>query len=73
MRRNIFAASALLLWGAALTASAVAQQPVKLGVLNDQTGQAQASKEKIGALSNAGGATINAITQAGEFGLGRGS
>ena len=38
MRRNIFAASALLLWGAALTASAVAQQPVKLGVLNDQTG-----------------------------------
>ena len=38
MRRNIFAASALLLWGTTLTASAVAQQPVKLGVLNDQTG-----------------------------------
>jgi len=38
MRRTIFAASALLLWGAALTTSAVAQQPVKLGVLNDQTG-----------------------------------
>ena len=38
MRRNIIAASALLLWGAGLTASAVAQQPVKLGVLNDQTG-----------------------------------
>ncbi len=38
MRRNLLAASALLLWGAALTASAVAQQPVKLGVLNDQTG-----------------------------------
>jgi branched-chain amino acid transport system substrate-binding protein len=26
------------LWGAGLTAAAVAQQPVKLGVLNDQTG-----------------------------------
>ena len=38
MRRNIFAASAVLLWGTALTATAVAQQPVKLGVLNDQTG-----------------------------------
>src|SRR6266576_1694335 len=38
MRRNIIAALALLLWGAGLTASAVAQQPVKLGVLNDQTG-----------------------------------
>src|SRR5437016_8155770 len=37
MRRNIIAALALLLWGAALTA-ATAQQPVKLGVLNDQTG-----------------------------------
>ena len=37
MRRNVFAASALLLWGVGLTASAVAQQPVKLGVLNDQT------------------------------------
>src|SRR5262245_15588712 len=38
MRRNIIAALALLLCGAGLTASAVAQQPVKLGVLNDQTG-----------------------------------
>ena len=38
MRRNIFAASALLFWSTALTASAAAQQPVKLGVLNDQTG-----------------------------------
>src|ERR1700740_3073330 len=37
MRRTIIAALALLLWGAGLTA-AVAQQPVKLGVLNDQTG-----------------------------------
>jgi Periplasmic binding protein len=37
MRRNVIAALALLLWGAGLTA-AVAQQPVKLGVLNDQTG-----------------------------------
>ena len=37
MRRNIIAALALVL-GAGLTASAVAQQPVKLGVLNDQTG-----------------------------------
>src|SRR5437660_1143662 len=37
MRRNIIAALALLLWGAGLTA-AVAQQAVKLGVLNDQTG-----------------------------------
>ena len=38
MRRNIIAALALLLWGAGLTAAAVAQQPMKLGVLNDQTG-----------------------------------
>src|SRR5438270_10291909 len=38
MRRNIVAALALLLWGVGLTAPAVAQQPVKLGVLNDQTG-----------------------------------
>jgi branched-chain amino acid transport system substrate-binding protein len=38
MRRNIIAALALLLWGAGLTASAVAPQPIKLGVLNDQTG-----------------------------------
>ena len=38
MRRNIIVALALLLWGAGLTAAAVAQQPVKLGVLNDQTG-----------------------------------
>ena len=38
MRRNIIAALALLSWGAGLTAAAVAQQPVKLGVLNDQTG-----------------------------------
>src|ERR1700721_3290103 len=38
MRRNVIAALALILWGAGLTAAAVAQQPVKLGVLNDQTG-----------------------------------
>ena len=38
MRRNIIAALALLLCEAGLTAPAVAQQPVKLGVLNDQTG-----------------------------------
>jgi hypothetical protein len=38
MRRNIIAALALLLCEAGLTAAAVAQQPVKLGVLNDQTG-----------------------------------
>src|SRR5438477_12268389 len=38
MRRNIIAALAFLLWGAGLTAAAVAQQSVKLGVLNDQTG-----------------------------------
>src|ERR1700739_227628 len=38
MRRNLIAALALMLWGAGLTATAVAQQPVKLGVLNDQTG-----------------------------------
>ena len=38
MRRNMVAAFVLLLSGAGLTASAVAQQPVKLGVLNDQTG-----------------------------------
>ena len=38
MRRNIIAVLALLSWGAGLNASAVAQQPVKLGVLNDQTG-----------------------------------
>jgi branched-chain amino acid transport system substrate-binding protein len=38
MRRNIIAALALLLWGVGLIAPAVAQQPVKLGVLNDQTG-----------------------------------
>ena len=38
MRRNMIAAFVLLLSGAGLTASAVAQQPVKLGVLNDQTG-----------------------------------
>jgi len=37
MRRNVIAALALMVWGAGLTA-AVAQQPVKLGVLNDQTG-----------------------------------
>jgi branched-chain amino acid transport system substrate-binding protein len=35
--------------------------------------QAQASKAKIVAFSNAGGDTINAIKQAAEFGLGRGS
>src|SRR5258705_8128074 len=38
MRRNVIAALALMLWGAGLTTAAVAQQPVKLGVLNDQTG-----------------------------------
>ena len=38
MRRNVIAALALILWGAGLTTAAVAQQPVKLGVLNDQTG-----------------------------------
>jgi branched-chain amino acid transport system substrate-binding protein len=38
MRRNVIAALALILWGTALTATAVAQQSVKLGVLNDQTG-----------------------------------
>ena len=38
MRRNIIAALTLMLWGAGLTAAAVAQQPVKLGVLDDQTG-----------------------------------
>jgi branched-chain amino acid transport system substrate-binding protein len=38
MRRNIMTALALILWGAGLTTAAVAQQPVKLGVLNDQTG-----------------------------------
>ena len=37
MRRNITAALALMC-GAGLTGSAVAQQPIKLGVLNDQTG-----------------------------------
>ncbi len=37
MRRNVIATLALVLWGAGLTAAAVAQ-PVKLGVLNDQTG-----------------------------------
>src|SRR6188472_3961114 len=38
MRRNIIAALVFLLWEAGLAASATAQQPVKLGVLNDQTG-----------------------------------
>ena len=38
MRRNIIAALALMLSGAGFTAAAVAQQAVKLGVLNDQTG-----------------------------------
>src|SRR6476469_9662644 len=38
MRRNIIVALALLLCEAGFTAAAVAQQPVKLGVLNDQTG-----------------------------------
>ena len=38
MRRNVIAALALMLWGAGLTTAAIAQQPVKLGVLNDQTG-----------------------------------
>ena len=33
--------------------------------------QAQASKAKVVALANAGGDTINAVKQAGEFGLGR--
>ena len=38
MRRNVIAAFALVLWGAGFTAAAFAQQPVKLGVLNDQSG-----------------------------------
>ena len=38
MRRNVIAALALMLWGVGFTAAAVAQQPVKLGVLNDQSG-----------------------------------
>jgi branched-chain amino acid transport system substrate-binding protein len=38
MRRNIIAVLALLLSGGAFITAAVAQQPVKLGVLNDQTG-----------------------------------
>jgi branched-chain amino acid transport system substrate-binding protein len=38
MRRNVIAALALILWAAGLTTAAVAQQPVRLGVLNDQTG-----------------------------------
>src|SRR2546421_7977203 len=37
MRRNVIAALALML-AAGLTTAAVAQQTVKLGVLNDQTG-----------------------------------
>src|ERR1700736_3636575 len=37
MRRNVIAALALMSWGAGLTA-AVAQQPVRLVVLNAQTG-----------------------------------
>src|SRR5690349_4320834 len=38
MRRNIVAVLALVLAGAGSTAGALAQQPVKLGVLNDQNG-----------------------------------
>src|SRR6516225_4488069 len=38
MRRNVIAAFALMLCGVGLIPTAVAQQPVKLGVLNDQTG-----------------------------------
>src|SRR5437762_8346882 len=38
MRRSVIAALALMLSGAGLTTAAIAQQPVKLGVLNDQTG-----------------------------------
>src|SRR5438874_12700238 len=38
MRRNVIAALALMLLAAGLTTAAIAQQPVKLGVLNDQTG-----------------------------------
>src|SRR3977135_753182 len=38
MRRNVIAALALMLCEAGLPAAAVAQQPGKLGVLNDQTG-----------------------------------
>jgi branched-chain amino acid transport system substrate-binding protein len=38
MRCNVSAALALILWGAGVTTAAVAQQPVKVGVLNDQTG-----------------------------------
>src|SRR5947208_14989262 len=51
MRRNIIAALALLLWGVGLTASTVAQQPVKLGVLNDQTGLYADLTGKIGRAS----------------------
>ena len=36
MRRNIVAALALVLCGALPTATAIAQQPIKVGVLNDQ-------------------------------------
>ena len=38
MRRNIIAALTLMSLQAGLTTAAVAQQPVKLGVLNDQSG-----------------------------------
>src|ERR1700761_4634598 len=38
MRRNFIALLALALSGASFTTTAVAQQPVKLGVLNDQSG-----------------------------------
>jgi branched-chain amino acid transport system substrate-binding protein len=38
MRRSIIALLALVLSGAGLTTTVVAQQPVKLGVLNDQSG-----------------------------------
>jgi branched-chain amino acid transport system substrate-binding protein len=38
MRRNIIVVLALMLSGTGLTATAVAQQPVRLGILNDQSG-----------------------------------
>lgn len=39
MRRNVIATGlALVLWATGLSAAALAQQPVKIGVLNDQTG-----------------------------------
>jgi hypothetical protein len=47
MRRNIYAVLALILWGAGLTAAAVAQQPVKQSHLNDR--QKQKPRHEAGA------------------------